>query len=296
MPGAAQRYVAKLAEVAPDAAILDLEDGIAGSDVAAARGRVAAVLAATDAGVPLPPVVAVRSHPVSSAHFAADVAALGPRLGVLMLPKVASAAEVGTAVAALESAGLGHVRIVVMIESAAGLENLAAILGAHRSVVGVAFGAEDFAADIGLPPAVTGQASSAAAAGPAGGTAESGRLAVIDAVRTRLVTAAAAAGVGWRIDTPVLQLRPVSLVESEARRSRSMGFGGKFVIHPSHVVPVHAGYRPSEAEVAWARAVLGGEVDGHGGSGASSSGGQMIDEAVARQARAVLGSAEAGRG
>ena len=295
MPGAAQRYVAKLAEVAPDAAILDLEDGIAGSDVAAARGRVAAVLAAADSGTPLPPVVAVRSHPVSSAAFAADVAALGPRLGVLMLPKVASAAEVGTAVAALEGARLGHVRIVAMIESAAGLENLAAILGAHPSVVGVAFGAEDFAADIGLPPASAGQAGPSAAAGGAGtGVAESGRLAVLDAVRTRLVTAAAAAGVPWRIDTPVLQLRPVSLVESEARRSRSMGFGGKFVIHPSHVASVHAGYLPSEAEVAWARAVLGGGTDEHGGRGASSSGGQMIDEAVARQARAVLESAEAG--
>src|SRR5690606_27609658 len=117
VPGAAQRYVTKLAEVAPDAAILDLEDGIAGTDVAAARGRVAAVLAAAAAGIHLPPVVAVRSHPVSSAEFAADVACLGPRLTALMLPKVASAAEVVEAVAAVERTGLGHVGIVVMIES-----------------------------------------------------------------------------------------------------------------------------------------------------------------------------------
>src|SRR5690606_30016960 len=155
--------------------------------------------------------------------------------------------------------------------------------------------------DIGLPPAVAGQplagqsgAGQSGAGAEARAAAESGRLAVLDAVRTRLVTAAAAAGVPWRIDTPVLQIRPVSLVETEARRSRSLGFGGKFVIHPSHVASVHAGYAPSEAEVAWARAVLGGGTDEHGGRGASSSGGQMIDEAVARQARAVLGSAEAG--
>ncbi|HLU82204.1 MAG TPA: aldolase/citrate lyase family protein, partial [Trueperaceae bacterium] len=210
MPGAAQRYVAKLAEVAPDAAILDLEDGIAGSDVAAARGRVAAVLAAGSDNF-LPPVVAVRSHPVSSAEFAADVAALGPRLTVLMLPKVAGAAEVVTAVAELQRSGLSHVAIVVMIESAVGLENLAAILAAHSAVVGVAFGAEDFAADIGLPPPAVSQSGSSEASRAA---AEGGRLAVLDAVRTRLVTAAAAAGVAWRIDTPVLQIRPVSAVEN----------------------------------------------------------------------------------
>ncbi|HET8984604.1 MAG TPA: CoA ester lyase [Trueperaceae bacterium] len=308
VPGAAQRYVAKLADVGPDAAILDLEDGIAVREVAEARGRVAAVLASNPERTFLPTVVAVRSHPVSSAEFAADVASLGPRLTVLMLPKVASAAEVAAAAEALVGAGLAHAGIVAMIESAAGLENVAAILGAHSSLVGVAFGAEDFAADIGLPPAVAGQsgagqsgAGQSRAGAEARAASESGRLAVLDAVRTRLVTAAAAAGVPWRIDTPVLQIRPVSLVETEARRSRSLGFGGKFVIHPSHVASVHAGYAPSEAEVAWARAVLGGTsgggaADAHGvgddrASGATSNGGQMIDEAVARQARAVLRSA-----
>src|SRR5690606_32780209 len=106
-----------------------------------------------------------------------------------------------------------------------------------------------------------------------------------------------------RIDTPVLQLRPVALVESEARRSRSMGFGGKFVIHPSHVSAVHAGYAPSDAEIAWARTVLGSGGDGattaraatgRGPAGATDAV-QMIDEAVLRQARAVMRSAEAAR-
>ena len=286
VPGAAHRYVAKLAEVGPDAAILDLEDGIAGREVAEARDRVAAVLASDPQRTFLPAVVAVRSHPVSSAGFAADVSSLGPRLTVLMLPKVASAAEVSEAASALQGAGLARAGIVAMIESAAGLEHLTSILSAHPALVGVAFGAEDFAADIGLPPSVTGQPGTGAEARAA---SESGRLAVLDAVRTRLVTAAAAAGVPWRIDTPVLQIRPVGLVEAEARRSRSMGFGGKFVIHPSHVASVHAGYAPSEAEIAWARAVLGG------GQGATTTGGQMIDEAVARQARAVLRSAGAGQ-
>jgi len=309
VPGAAERYVAKLADVRPDAAILDLEDGISARDVEASRSRVAAVLRADRVDTALPPIVAVRSHPVSSTEFENDCAALGPRLDVLMLPKVAEAAEVREAAARLEAAGLAHVRLVVMIESARGLENLASILSAHQNLVGVAFGAEDFAADIGLPPQVVGRGDAASrgegARGASRAAGESGRLAVLDAVRTRLVTTAAAAGVPWRIDTPVLRLRPLSLVEAEARRSRSMGFGGKFVIHPSHVQPVHDGYAPSAAEIAWARAVLGGGADGAGvarpaadavdaarTSGGAPDAAQMVDEAVARQARAVLRSAE----
>src|SRR5690606_21876970 len=118
VPGAAERYVAKLADARPDAAILDLEDGIAARDVEASRSRVAAVLESVDRGANLPGVVAVRSHPVSSVEFRDDCAALGPRLDVLMLPKVAEAAEVTEAATLLERAGLAHVRLVAMIESA----------------------------------------------------------------------------------------------------------------------------------------------------------------------------------
>src|SRR5690606_19879640 len=139
-------------------------------------------------------VVAVRSHPVSSVESRDDCAALGPRLDVLMLPKVAEAAEVTEAATPLERGGRAHARLVAMIESALGLENVSAILATTPRLVGVAFGAEDFAADIGLPPQVAGQGDATAARGAARAAPESGRLAVLDAVRTKLVTAATAAG------------------------------------------------------------------------------------------------------
>lgn len=58
---------------------------------------------------------------------------------------------------------------------------------------------------------------------------------------------------------------------------------------PSHVEHVHAGFRPDAEEVAWARRVL----NVNGGAGAASVGDLMVDEAVLRQARAVIDSYDA---
>jgi len=305
VPGATERYVAKLAATPsvgrPDAVILDLEDGVAHADLVKARERVRTLL--SHAGAPtsyLAPVMAVRSHAVPDPEFGRDLEALGPGPSTLLLPKVGSADEVEEALIALQHAGLSHVGLGVIVESAGGLENLPAILRAgvgrassvKTAVVAVAFGAEDFAADVGLPPIVAEPASPVSQHG----SAAAGRLTVLDAARARIVIAAAAARVAWRIDTPVLQLRSTALVEAEARRSRKMGFSGKFCIHPAHVEPLHRGFEPSASEVAWAQAVLAsgaaaGEGVGEGVGevkGATAKVGQMVDEAVSRQARDIL--------
>ena len=292
IPGAAERFVAKLRTLegssAPDAVIFDLEDGVATGDLAAARERVGEI-AAAPGGVPwLPATVAVRTHGVTHPAFAEDLATLGPGVSTLMLPKVGSAQEVERAAELLLEADHAHVGTVAIIESALGLEQVAAIAGS--GVQGLAFGAEDFAADLGLAPwSLSGQVDSELAAG---------RQAVLDAARARIVTAAASAGLVWRIDTPTLQIGQGDgqvdsrggRVEAEARRSRAMGFSGKFAIHPRHVVPLHRGFEPSPGEVAWARAVLASEASNAASDqqGASLTAGQMVDEAVFRQARAIL--------
>src|SRR5690606_34853206 len=131
--------------------------GVAAGDLADARRRVAEVSAGPDAEPWLPTVVAVRTHAVSSAAFEEDLAALGPRVTTLVLPKVDSAQQIVHARELLERSGRSLLGIVAIIESAAGLENVAAIAlslqgsdrrGASASC-GVAFGSEDFAADLG---------------------------------------------------------------------------------------------------------------------------------------------------
>lgn len=291
VPGANERFVAKLAEVGPDAVVFDLEDGVAADDLRVASERVARLLTpGAGEGPWLPAVVALRTHAASDPQFADDVRSAGPRLDLLIVPKASSAEDVASAAEALEAQGLRAVGIVPLIESAAGLRRVDEIL-AHRSVIGVAFGGEDFAADLGLPPALSG------GTGVAGGRHEreedvtSARLSVLDHARARIVIAASVAGLRHRIDTPLLQIRPFELAVGATRRSRAQGFNGKFVIHPAHVQHVHAGFRPSHEEVVWARRLVGA---GAGGSrpGATSVDGRMIDEAVLRQARSVLAASD----
>lgn len=327
VPGAAERFVAKLgnlpASARPDAVIFDLEDGVATGELSEARHRVSAITAEPRSAPWLPAIVAVRTHAFSHPAFDDDLLALGPGVTTLLLPKVDSASEVAAAAARLAASGLPHVGIVATIESAAGLEDLTAIV---RSVSpadspggpglqAVAFGAEDFAADLGLPPwTAAGQSDvSGGVGGGVGGEMsaavsgdlesshlesshlESGRLAVLDAARARIVTAAAGAGVAWRIDTPALSIEDVRQVETAARRSRGMGFNGKLAIHPSHVEPLHRGFEPAASEVAWARAVLGISSSARSG-GAGLVAGQMVDGALARQARAILAGRRLSRG
>lgn len=296
VPGAAERFMAKLRVGAsssppPDVIVLDLEDGVAPADLPAARERVAAVLREPSAFVA---PTCVRVHAVSHELFAVDLEALGPGLFALVLPKVSSAEEVGEAADALSRLGLGHAGIVPMVESATGLQAAEQVLAAHPSVAAVALGAEDMAGDLGLPPAGLDPEADAA------------RERVMDHVRSRLVVAAAAAGVQRRIDSPTLALRDAERVTRDARRARATGFDAKFAVHPAQVEPIRAGFLPSPAEVAWAREVLAaagedaprgaatGDPTGGARGGAGSAGGRMVDEAVARQARLVLAAAERG--
>ncbi len=271
VPGAADRFMAKLHSVRPHVAVLDLEDGQAVEGLVEARQRVARVLGDTGAyrGVRL----AVRTSPVASPEFRNDVAALGPNLYALVLPKTSDTTEVREAAAALERAGLSEVAVIPMVESARALRNAYEILTAHPSVAGVALGAEDLAADLGLPYS--------------GGSPElaEGREAVLAAARAHLVMAAAAAGIEVRIESPHLALAADDAVAAAAAKARSFGFSAMFAVHPQQLQPIARGFMPSPEESEAARRVLAAGERG----GAGVADGRMVDEAVYRQARRVLG-------
>jgi len=283
VPGGADRFVAKLTQVRPGAAILDLEDGLAVTDLIAGRVRVSDLLSAD--GPPQPVPLAVRCHAVGHPAFEADLRCLGPRLAALFVPKVGDASEVREVADRLADAGFAHVPLVAIIESAIGVERAFDILGAHPTVMGAAFGGEDFAADLGLPPEL---ALRGARDGSVDGESAHGKRVVLNNARARLVTAAAARGLRWVIDTPSLALDDVRAAEEGARRSRSMGFTGKFAIHPAQVASIESGFTPSDAEVAWARTVLSGRASAAGATRGGTSEDTMVDEAVLRQARSVL--------
>lgn len=268
VPGAAERFVAKLPAGGAHAAILDLEDGLDPAERAAAHGRVAALVAAVRRELP---ALYVRPAAVGAPSFADDVAAgCGPGTAGFVLPKVADVDDVRAALDAIDrawDAPGARPGVVLMIESARGVANAAALLAASDRVVGVSLGVEDLCADLGVPPLADAAA----------------RAELVGDARRRLVFAAAAAGVAARVDGPSMALDDVAGLEGEAARLYGGGWTGRMCVHPRQVAPTLAGFRPSAEAVAWARAVLAAPE-----GGAVRVGRTMVDAPVRAQARGVL--------
>ncbi|MFO7693780.1 MAG: HpcH/HpaI aldolase/citrate lyase family protein, partial [Vicinamibacterales bacterium] len=102
-----------------------------------------------------------------------------------------------------------------------------------------------------------------------------------------------------RIDPPVAPVYthvkdPEGLRRTTAE-ARALGFFGRSCIHPSQVPVVNEAFTPRREEIEAARAVLDAWNDARArGIGAIAlPGGQFVDEAVARRARAVVALADA---
>ena len=226
--------------------ILDLEDSVAAADKARARADVAAWLATYDGSVQ------VRVNAPGTGDLAADLAALAPSVD-LRLPKIGSPADL--------DAVAGR-RVHAILESAAGVE--AALEIARRTeVVSLTLGEADLAAELGLD----GEDA-------------------FDWVRSRLVVAAAAAGLPAPMMSAYPAVRDLDGLAASCARGRRLGMRGRTAVHPSQVPVIREAFAPTEAEAAWAHEVLAAlERAGV----ATLADGSMVDAAMARRARSILG-------
>ena len=247
------RYAKALA--AADAVILDLEDGVGAGAKDAAR----AALAASDLD---PARVIVRINPAGTAQHTADIAALrATRYRTVMLPKTESPDQPGKLGADL--------RVIALCETPAGIVS-AAEIAAAPNVTALMWGAEDLIAALG------GRTSRL----PGGQY-----RAVALHARSAVLLAAAARG-RPAIDAVYVNIPDLHGLAAEAEDAVASGFALKACIHPSQVPVVRRAFQAGEAQVAWARRVLGAAA----GGGAVKVDGQMIDAPLIRQAETILAS------
>ncbi len=266
-PGNRADLLLKLPRSAPSAAAIDLEDAVPSDRKAEARTMTHEVA---------PPLIDevrlfVRINATDTDHFAADVKDGLPRgLTGVIVPKLESAAAVDTASAALNAAGHPDLPIVAGLETVAGVVD-ARTVTTHPRVWWCYFGAEDYVADLGGVRTVANQEVATARAQ----VAQAARLGCIQA-----------------IDMAVIDFGNNERFQREATEARHLGFSGKLCIHPAQVPLAAAVFRPTNDEIAWATAVTKAYAAALSRGDASVAvDGEMVDEPVARRARALLADA-----
>lgn len=295
VPGSSEKMLAKATGLAADEVFLDLEDAVAGPAKVEARDRVVEALAA---GGFLAGSLAVRVNAWDTEYTAADllgvVGGLAARtrpadglvpLHSIVLPKVRTPEEVAAADLVLRQAERAHglvegaIGLQPQIEDGAGLVAVDAIAAASPRVVSLVFGPGDFMASLGMRSLTVGAQPEGLAAGDA-----------YHYPLVRILVTARAHGI-QAIDGPYVKVRDVEGFTAAARHSASLGFDGKWVLHPAQVESGNAVFSPRAEDIERAVSILEAydhstSVEG-GARGAIMVGDEMVDEAGRKMALAV---------
>jgi len=271
---------------AADVVFLDLEDAVVPDEKADARGKIVRALKELDWRNRL---TLYRANALDTPYFYGDVIEIvegaGERLDTLMVPKIQRPEDlhvVATLLYQIElSVGLepGGIKIEAQLESAEGLVNVDGIARATQRLTALHFGPGDYAASVRMPQRSIGTMDEWDEVYP-------GHR--FHYAMHRIVVAARAAGLR-AVDGPVADHRDEEGLRESCLVARSLGFDGKWCIHPAQIETVNDVFSPTEEEVEWARKVVQAYEEANAaGHGAISVDGQMIDAASVRMARNTL--------
>ena len=245
------------AAAAADAAILDLEDGVAALQRESARRNLRRAADELD-----PARTIVRINPVGTDDHIADLEAIASTpFRLLMLAKTESAQQ-------LES--LAGFSVVALCETAAGILRAPSI-AASSGCSAMMWGAEDLIAGLG---------------GTSSRDADGRYRSVAVQARSIALLSAGAADIP-ALDAVYLDINDLKGLFVEASDAAESGFNAKVCIHPSQVPLVRQAFLPSADQVTKARRIVNA-AEAAPADGVFSLDGQMVDEPLVRQARRTL--------
>lgn len=282
IPGSSPKMLLNGPSLSADEVVLDLEDAVVVGEKFAARAHVVDALRNHDWGRT---TRAVRVNDATTPWVLRDldviVSGAKEHLDVIVLPKVQAAGQVvfvDQVLAQLEAElGLSPnaIGLELQIEDAQGLVNIRDILAASSRTEAVIFGPGDMAAALGMPSLTIG------------GTDPDYPGDHWHAVLMTLVIQARNAGVQV-VDGPYARVRDLAGFAASARRSRALGFDGKWVLHPDQIAEGNDIFSVPQAVFERAVDILDAYQDStsraKGPRGASMFGDEMIDVASKKMA------------
>lgn len=273
VPGDQPERILKALQAKTDAVIIDLEDAVRPENKVAARAGLIPLL--TPNKFNTSPLILIRTNDANSDEFTEDLkVALNLKVDAIVLPKFspgASAVRADEVISKIE-AGVGQtqpVSVIGLIESTEGILNLLSSSKIPDRVKRLAFGAADLYADLGVTYRASGPNT--------------------DLAMAALVLASVHSNLGAPIDSPHFKIADSQGLQVRSRFASEMGFGGKLCIHPDQLAIVEESFKDNLNERDWATRVIERWSDRDQKLGAILLDGALVDEAMVKQAKRILG-------
>ena len=272
VPAHNARLLASAARSEADVLLLDIEDSVPQSDKQQARDNIRAALAA---GMFCGKLLFPRCNDRESGQLLRDVHQLTVSgIHGFMYPKATSGQDIYFFGKLLETVEyekgipIGTYKILPLIETAGAVMNIREICAASSRVVAVAFGCEDYIADLE-------------------GKHDSEGMSLMTA-RSLISIGARSCGV-IPIDTVHIRVHDFADLERNLQIGKNLGFEGMLVLTPKELPLVHRYYSPSEEEVAWAtEMLLLSEEAVKEGKGVAVKDGKFIGPPMVKMAQKIL--------
>lgn len=276
MPGNNAGMLLNADALGADSIILDLEDAVSPIEKDSARILVRNALKYLNYNNC---EVIIRINSIDTEYWKKDLDEIIPLMpNMIMPPKVSCANDVQVIadyILSIENKYKieNEISIIPLIETALGVENAFEIAKSNKRVKAIFLGGEDLTADLRCKRTKKGDE--------------------IMYSRGRMVIAARAANIDV-YDTPFTDVEDEEGLKLDCEFAKGLGFTGKAVISPRHVMRVNEVFSPSKEDIEYAYEVMEIiKIAKEQGKGAISLHGKMIDAPIVERARQTIEMAEA---
>jgi len=271
MPGNNPGMLQNAGILGADSIILDLEDAVSLTEKDSARILVREAIKNVDYS---DVEVTVRINPLTTEFAREDIDVIARvKPDALMIPKATEEelVEVHSILDKIEEEEgfeKGAIKLMPLVESAYGVENVYNIIKASNRVTGILLGGEDLTSDLGIKRTKEGDE--------------------IFYARNKVAVACKAMKVD-SIDTPFTDTNDYEGLEKDTRKAKSLGMTGKASINPRQIDTIHSVYAPTKEEIRHAQRVLDAMEEAEKeGKGVFSLDGKMVDAPIINRAKTTI--------